>query len=78
MIESETITQAEEKRLLQEWFDTTAFPDSNYAEGELPPLEPEDDDEESRALGVKPDPLKNVDFTDLMEELRRRDPDNPF
>jgi hypothetical protein len=80
MIESKEITDAEEKRLLKEWFETVRF-DNEY-EGGLPPLEIEEDDEESRTFVYIPETvhpaLSDVDFDILMEELRRRDPDNPF
>jgi hypothetical protein len=69
MIESKTITAEEEKALLQEWFETVRF-DEEF--DELPALEPEKDDEESRSV------LESIEFDDLLEELRKRDPENPF
>jgi len=46
MYEAPVITAAEEKDLLQEWFDTVHF---DVEDPGIPPLDPENDDEESRA-----------------------------
>ena len=69
MIVAKTINADEEKDLLQGWFDTVAFDDPS--EG-IPPLAPEEDDE-GRSLSVS-----SVDTEELLAELRKRDPDNPF
>lgn len=72
MIEAKTIDAAEEKELLAEWFATVAF--DKPSEG-IPPLEDEVDDEErSRMFSL----LESADMADLLRELRKRDPDNPF
>jgi hypothetical protein len=87
MYEAEVITAAEEKALLQNWFDTVHF---DVEDEGIPALDPEEDDE-GRALvsddveyredflpDYEDEDLSTVDFDDLMEELRRREPDNPF
>ncbi len=77
MIDAEEISVDREKALLAEWFDTVQF--DNPSEG-LPELEPERDDEERslRPVDVNMDDLSKVDFDILMQELRKRDPSNPF
>ena len=129
MIVAKTISAAEEKKLLQGWFDTVQF---DITSDGIPELDPEEDDEESRmaahaimAWFEKPNTpvpdvnerawdfvdyskigmqrnaaitymlteadfqksindesntkvLDNVDTDTLLEELRKRDPDNPF
>lgn len=72
MIEAKTIDAKEEKELLQEWFDTVQFDEPSKG---IPPLEDEIDDEErARVFSL----LENADMKDLLAELRKRDPDNPF
>lgn len=73
MIEAKTISDKEEKELLQEWFDTVQFDKPSKG---IPPLEDEVDDEERsrRMLSL----LQSADFDELLKELRKRDPDNPF
>jgi hypothetical protein len=70
MYEAHVFTAEEEQALLQEWFDTVHFDDES--EG-IPELDPERDDEEPQSRS-----LDTVDMDDLMAELRKRDPDNPF
>lgn len=78
-----TQTAAREKELLKQWFETVAFDEES--EG-IPPLEPEDDDEPPEPKQKRSEPeaepqnltLSDVDMDDLMEELRKRDPENPF
>lgn len=74
MIRAKTIDAAEEKELLQEWFDTVQFDEES--EG-LPKLEDEVDDEE-RSASIKGSRFDDVDMDELLEELRKRDPENPF
>lgn len=69
-MEVKVISPAEEKDLLDEWFATVEFIPAS--EG-IPELEPEDDDEEPESRD-----LSTVDMDELMEELRARDPKNPF
>jgi hypothetical protein len=78
MYEAHVFTTEEETALLQEWFDTVHF--DVESEG-IPELKPERDDEESRSaepVKEKVYDLATADFDDLMAELRKRDPDNPF
>lgn len=72
MYEAPVITAEEEKALLQEWFDTVHF---DVEDEGLPALAPEDDDEEPESRAHK---LEAIGFDDLMAELRKRDPENPF
>jgi hypothetical protein len=72
MYEAPVVTAAEEKDLLQEWFDTVHF---DVEDPGIPPLDPEADDEESRSQQSIAEAL---DMNTLMEELRKRDPENPF
>lgn len=76
MYEAHVFTTEEETDLLQEWFDTVHF--DIESEG-IPPLDPERDDEEpqSRSQPIE-EGLSKVDFDELMAELRKRDPENPF
>lgn len=69
MIESPVIEADEEKELLQEWFDTVEFDKPSKG---IPPLEDEEDDEGRSAIA------STLDTEDLLAELRKRDPDNPF
>jgi hypothetical protein len=75
--EAPVISAQEEKDLLQEWFDTVHF---DVEDTGIPALDPEDDDEEpeSRSQVIDTRDLSTVDMDILMEELRKRDPDNPF
>jgi len=77
MYEAHTFSREEEEALLQEWFETVHF--DIESEG-IPPLDPERDDEERSTLipDAEPRDLSNVDMDELMEELRKRDPENPF
>lgn len=82
MIEIEPMSAEEEAALLQEWFETTHF--DVESEG-IPELDPEDDDEEPESRNdeieeyvAPPADLSTLDFEALMEELRNREPDNPF
>lgn len=72
MYEAHTFTREEEDALLQEWFDTVHF---DVEDQGIPELDPEVDDEEPQSRSVDPSTL---DFEDLMAELRKREPDNPF
>ena len=81
MIEIEPMSAEEESALLQEWFETVQF--DHPSEG-IPELDPEDDDEEPESRNTPVEEYKpvadlsTVDMDTLMEELRNRDPDNPF
>jgi hypothetical protein len=78
MYEAPVVTAAEEKDLLQEWFDTVHF---DVEDTGIPALDPEDDDEESRSFAfqlAEKSVLDSLPMDDLMEELRKRDPENPF
>lgn len=77
MYEAHTFTRDEEQALLQEWFDTVHF---DIESDGIPPLDKERDDEERSTLIIEAEPrdISTVDFDDLMEELRKRDPKNPF
>lgn len=77
MHEATVYTAEQEADLLQYWFDTVSF---DQESPDLPPLSPERDDEERSANPVtEPNPgLSKVEFDDLMAELRKRDPENPF
>lgn len=70
MYEAHTFTAEEEAALLQEWFDTVHF--DQESEG-IPELDPERDDEGRSVFSIE-----DVEFDDLMAELRKREPDNPF
>jgi hypothetical protein len=70
MYEAHVFTAEEEQALLQEWFDTVRFDEES--EG-IPELDPERDDEEPQSRS-----LDTVDMDELMAELRKRDPENPF
>ena len=78
-VEAITQSASQEKALLQNWFETVQF--DVESEG-IPKLAAEDDDE-GRSL---PEPeaeqqnitASNLEFEDLMAELRKRDPENPF
>jgi hypothetical protein len=72
MYEAHVFTAEEEQALLQEWFDTVHF---DVEDEGIPELDPELDDEEPQSRSVDPSTLE---FDDLMAELRKRDPDNPF
>ena len=78
MYEAHTFTREEEQALLQEWFDTVHFDEES--EG-IPELDNEHDDE-GRSVTVKVEyrekDISTVDMGELLEELRKRDPDNPF
>ncbi len=78
MIEAATISPEEEQRILDEWFATVQFDESS--EG-IPKLEKENDDE-SRSLATEVEQREltpsDLSFDELMAELRKRDPDNPF
>lgn len=78
MIESKTITAEQEKALLEEWFETVDFPDADF--NGLPELEPEKDDEEPQTVttAAKRSSVNEMDTAVLLEELRKRDPSNPF
>lgn len=76
MYEAPVISAQEEKDLLQQWFDTVHF---DVEDEGIPALDPEDDDEEPEARSQKIErALSTLEFDDLMEELRKRDPENPF
>jgi hypothetical protein len=73
----EEMSAAREKELLKQWFETVQFDEES--EG-IPPLDDEEDDEE-RSISIpqaEERGLSKVDFEELMAELRKRDPDNPF
>jgi hypothetical protein len=72
MYEAHVFTRDEEEALLQEWFETVHFDEESKG---IPELDPEVDDEEPQSRSADPSTL---DFEDLMAELRKRDPDNPF
>jgi hypothetical protein len=72
MYEAHVFTAEEEQALLQEWFDTVHF---DVEDEGIPELDPELDDEEPQSRSADPSTLE---FDDLMAELRKRDPDNPF
>ncbi len=78
MYEAHTFTRSEEEALLQEWFDTVHFDEES--EG-IPELDNERDDE-GRSIAVKVEykekDISTVEFDELMAELRKRDPENPF
>jgi hypothetical protein len=74
MIVVKTISPAAEKKLLAQWFEMVDFDENS--EG-IPALEPEDDDEPS-TLDESRDMLSDVDTDRLLNELRKRDPSNPF
>ena len=78
MYEAHTFTREEEEALLQEWFETVHFDEES--EG-IPELDNERDDE-GRSVTVKVEyrekDISTVDMDELLEELRKRDPDNPF
>lgn len=78
MYEAHVFTAEEEAALLQEWFETVHFDVESKG---IPELDPERDDEESESRSAEPEKvydLSTADFNDLMAELRKRDPDNPF
>jgi hypothetical protein len=78
MYEAHVFTAEEEQALLQEWFDTVHF---DVEDEGIPELDPEVDDEESRGFAfelAEKSILDSLPFDDLMTELRKRDPDNPF
>lgn len=78
MIQVEAISAAEEKALLDEWFATVHFDEES--EG-IPDLEPEEDDEEPQTRSVEiptNTTISDLALDDLMAELRKREPDNPF
>ena len=71
MYEAHVFTREEEDALLQEWFETVHFDEES--EG-IPDLDPEADDE-SRSKTLT---IDDISMDDLMAELRKRDPQNPF
>lgn len=72
MIEAKTIEAKEEKELLEEWFATVEFDKPSKG---IPKLEDEPDDEErARTFSM----LESADMDELLKELRKRDPNNPF
>lgn len=78
MYEAHTFTREEESALLQEWFETTHWDEES--EG-IPELENERDDEGRSVeiqVEIREKDISTVDFDDLMTELRKRDPENPF
>jgi len=70
--EAHTFTAKEEADLLAEWFATVNWDEESQG---IPELDPEVDDEEPQSRSADPSTL---DFDDLMAELRKRDPENPF
>lgn len=70
MYEAHTFTLEEEQQLLADWFETVHWDEES--EG-IPELDPERDDEGRSYLAIDAIPMD-----DLMAELRKRDPENPF
>lgn len=73
MYEAPVIERDEEEALLQEWFDTVHF---DVEDQGIPELDPEVDDEEPESRAIET--LMTVDTEKLLDELRKREPDNPF
>jgi len=70
--EAQPFTAEEEAALLKEWFATVGWDEESDG---IPSLVPEVDDEEPQSRSVDPSELS---MDDLMAELRKRDPENPF